>query len=242
MKVKSFLIVISLFIYGEIKLHAQAKENNQSLASAKISNVLQLYLDSLGHYNLLYNGAAYTSSYPGTEGHPFFNEPFFKQGTVKYNHIVYTDVPLLYELASGDILTRNSNKISIILSPEKVQSFAIGDASFLNFPNHEPVGNTPQKFYRVLYDGNVKVLVKIFKQSKRGLHGKDPYKFKQYELYFILKDDTLLAITNKASLINAFDTHKVELNKFLKNNKLRFKTDPAKTLSLAAEWYEQISK
>ena len=242
MKIKFILIVFCLFTYGKIKLHAQAMESSSPLASTKIHNILQLYLDSVGHYNLLYNGAAYTSSYPGTVGHPFFSEPFFKQGTVKYNNIIYDDVPLLYELASGDILTRNSNKISIILSPEKVQYFTIGEASFLNLPNQESNGITPQKYYRVLYNGNVMVLVKIFKQIKRGLHGKDPYKFKQYERYFVLIDNNLFAITNKASLINAFHMHKIELNKFLNNNKLRFKTDPTKTMILAAEWYDQLTK
>src|SRR4051794_30178252 len=136
---------------------AQTGTTDTSNYALAVQNALNAYHYYLSPQTGLYNGSEYVDyAYTLTEGIPFFETSQFTTGLVKYDGVLYQDVPILYDEVLGEVLIQDAyGRGKIMLNTEKVSAF--------NFLNHhfvklspDSTGKSPIRpgFYDLLYEGN----------------------------------------------------------------------------------------
>ncbi|HEX8532057.1 MAG TPA: hypothetical protein VF646_18610, partial [Cytophagales bacterium] len=71
-------------------------------------------------------------------------------------------------------------------------------------------------------------------QVEREFYGRDRY--------FLRKDGQFHAVKGKGSVLAVFDDRKKELQKFLREQKIRYKRNPESTMVLLARQYDALTK
>jgi hypothetical protein len=193
---------------------------------------------------LLYNGVEYI---PGTEGyvkgHPYLETDVVEEGSITYNNITYTNVPLLYDIYKNEIITEHlTNAQKIKLHSERIQSFSLLGHTFVRLQS-DTLSNADisSGFYDRLYTGSVNVYArrsKIVQQATRGVSKE----FLSKNSYFISKDHVLYPVKKQSAVLKVFHDQKKALQNFLKENKINFGQDPEYALIRLAEHYSYLVK
>src|SRR5947199_377464 len=118
------LLLLACCLYTCIS-SAQTNTRDTSNYAIAVQNALSAYHQYLSPQTSLYNGAEYVDyAYTLTEGIPFFETSQFKIGSVKYDGVLYQNVPILYdELLGGVVIQDVYGRGKIILNTEKVTEF-----------------------------------------------------------------------------------------------------------------------
>src|SRR5438874_2721966 len=95
-------------------------------------NNYQFYMKSIAGGSLLYNGSEYTGSYPGVQGFPFFESDNFETGYISYNHVLYRDILIAYDLVNNDLVIKGFQGLNVKLNNERVDSFYLKGHLFVN--------------------------------------------------------------------------------------------------------------
>ncbi|MFL5789756.1 MAG: hypothetical protein ACJ748_16970 [Flavisolibacter sp.] len=219
--------------------------NTNDTANKQSSNSynIQLYSKLVGGSSQLYNGSEYTGSYPDVTGFPFYASEEFQKGYIGYDHIMYYNIPIAYDLVANEIIIKGYQGLNVKLLNERIDSFSIMNHVFINLITDSTNLKLPAPgFYELAYNGTIKLLIKRRKQIERAFKTEDPYHFTQYDIYYILKDGNYLNIDNKRTLFNVFKERNKEINSFYKASKLKFKKEPEKTIIRITSWYDQLKK
>src|SRR5262249_40080359 len=123
-----------------------------SLPASRAAIFYQAYI---GQDAALYNGVAYQQNYRGVEGDPYFQTANLKTGTVTYEDITYSHIPLLYDLVHAQVAIADKTGQLLVPAPGKLQRFTFDDHRFL----HLTVNNTPG-YYEFLRPGYATLLVR----------------------------------------------------------------------------------
>ena len=98
----------------------------------------------------LVNGVQYSNRYIRSEGHPYFLEDRFMNGSVSINGKIYQNVQLKYDLFSQRVEIKH-DKISgrnyrYITISDRMEAFSLGEYEFrkLNIPEY------PERYYQVI--------------------------------------------------------------------------------------------
>ncbi|MCK4700652.1 MAG: hypothetical protein KAT38_09970 [Bacteroidales bacterium] len=98
----------------------------------------------------LVNGIQYSNRYMRSEGHPYFLEDRFMNGSVSINGKIYQNVQLKYDLFSQRVEIKH-DKISgrnyrYITISDRMEAFSLGEYEFrkLNIPEY------PERYYQVI--------------------------------------------------------------------------------------------
>ncbi len=226
LKITFFLSV--LLIFGGA---AQAQDNPES------ESYLTLYQEQLPFFQELISGGLYADSPRNFDGHPFYLSRTFGNGTLRINEVDYQDVPLLYDSQADWVVTfQPIHKQKILIKSEKVARFVLSDGSeFRNFPGNKSYVHHGNGFYRILGDGEVKVLAKYYKELKPvkqlGAYTKE---FVAYENFFYWHAGNFEAVSRKSQAISLLGLEKKEANQALKARRLVFKRDMPQALVVLA--------
>src|SRR3954452_5902520 len=83
-----------------------ADSSNYAIA---IQNAISAYHQFLSPQTSLYNGSEYVDyAYTINEGTPFFEDTQFSNGTVTYDNVLYTDVPILYDEVLEEVVIKDA--------------------------------------------------------------------------------------------------------------------------------------
>jgi hypothetical protein len=191
----------------------------------------QLYTDLFTQQMQLYNGGKYNEVLLNPEidrGHPFFISEELTIGTVLYNNIEYTNIPLQYDVLTDQIITvlPNTNfKISLI--KDHVQSFTLLDHYFVNLTNKEIVPG----FYELLLNDTMKVIARRTKKSVESSYNNNIIVRRSYipkSEFYVFNNDQYFLIRNKKSLILVFQNQKEIVNSYIRQMKTSFRKDKEK--------------
>jgi hypothetical protein len=159
----------------------------------------------------LYNGSQYVV-YAQTiqEGIPFFEIPEPTKGDVVYGGIQYENVPLLYDILKGQIITLiPASNYLICLNADKVTSFEILNHNFIRLIKDSTDKTIKTGFYEILYDGITTVYKKQTKTVGEDLSQAKLRRFiVESNTFYIKKANTFYSITNKKSLLVILKTGK----------------------------------
>jgi hypothetical protein len=224
--------------------YSQDNPADSSFLSLSIQNAISVQRQGLGDNLRLYNGSAYTYSYSGTKGHPFFASDTMMPGDLHYDEGVYNSIPMFYDLVTGDvIITSFTRDHNIMLVSDKISQFQLSGHRFVRLQKDSTHGAAIQTgFYDLAYSNMTEVYVQREKKLKEvaKAEGIDA-RFIEFNYYFIKRNNKFYSIGNRSSLLDAFTDKKNELKKYLRKNHYNFKKQPELTLKKAAAFYDQLT-
>ena len=242
MLMRAVFLVIIFQTFISVRIQAQVTGTDRVLPPAQ--QVVLLYKDSVKENLRLYNGNEFAGNYPGVPGHPFFEYPDPRQGSIFYDGVRYPDVQLSYDIINDEIIFTDPVKNRVIkLVAQKVDWFTIQDHLFVNIrPDSNSVNFPGSGFYEALYDGAALVLSKRKKQYDQSLKADEASKFIEWTSYYIRKDGVYHSINNKRSMMSVYKDQKPELEKYMDQQGLNFKKDPVTTMVKITDFYTQLKK
>lgn len=186
-----------------------------------------------------YSGAEYTGHGQGIQGHPFFPDDGIKMGHLYYDGILYTHIPLQYDLVDDAvILMDHTRSFFIKLNNQKVDSFSIDQKIFVR-PGVNAAGEQDNTLYQQLYHGSIRVLVRREKKVLyRTTTERTIASYKQYNSFYIIKNGEWHQIRSTDQAIQLMKEKKNELKQFVKEKNWRFSKEPETILSAIARIYE----
>ena len=244
---KIFLLLI--FFISSYKTFSQNSIPDTSAEISSLHNAVNLYHRFLSPETGLYNGSeyAYNVHYPFTihEGHPFFLSKQFDTGAVFYNKVLYENVPLLYDLIMGELLTRNpTNDYFIRLNNENIGWFILSGHTFIKLNRHDS-GNVVlhEGFYDLLYNGTTTLYKKPSKNFKEinDTHVGIKKYVVESDAYFIKENNQYYKVNNKKELLLIMNNNKKEVELFIRKNKLSLKKDKDNALRKIVAYYDDIN-
>ena len=227
MNSRCFTILISILFAFSFTGNGQQIPDT-SFRQKAIANLIQYYHTAIGLQAHLYNGPQYAAyPRPFTEGHQFFETDSFRNGTVFYDGLQYLNVQLKLDIIRDELIMHHpGNSFNVNLIKEKIDSFSIVKHSFKNIREHSGAHLAPAAgFYQQLYfSSSISFLAKRKKyiQEMSETTGISTKVYNK-DNHFILKDGVYHTIKNKKSFINVVKDKRGEMQKFIKNNNLKFK-------------------
>ncbi|RYG38039.1 MAG: hypothetical protein EOO01_29865 [Chitinophagaceae bacterium] len=237
-------IYLFMIVMNPLPGLAQDISTDSAFHQQALHHVIKLYKDSLSESLQLYSGTEFTAAYRSSAGHPFFESTEAQPGDVIYNEIRYPGMSLKYDLVNDELVFINpGNDLNIILINQKVNGFTIRDHLFIHVREGVKETRFPgEGFYELLYNGPVQVLLKRSKLLRDAARPEDPARFLQLNTYYIKKAGTWYEIDSKRSLLAACKDRKQELSKYIQQENLDFKKDPARTIVKVIDHYVQLAK
>lgn len=238
---KTYFLAVYLNLLTPLFLFAQVPTDS-TLQNALTSNYL-FYTKQTGGSLLIYNGIEYTSTYPDAQGSPFFNNSNLNPGKVSYNHIVYYNVPLAYDMVANQLLTKSFNGFSIVLDPQRVDSFVLSGHTFIYLEaDSNKQYHLQEGYYDRTYSGNTKAFIKRRKQVERGSRTEDPFTFHEYDDYLVYKNRQYYKIENKKDISRILKDHWKEVNGYLKKHKIKYKKNSDRYIAESLSYYDQLTR
>ncbi len=226
-----------LLILNSLILRAQAP------LDSSYANALSVYANTVGVNQHIYNGVEYVDYDHRISGNPFYEKNFFVKGSIVYDGILYNDVQLIYDIWREDVVIKNHNNLPLLLIKEKVAAFNVEGHQFIKITTDslsERLGLSG--FYDVLYNGTVKLFAKRRKLIDEKITSQSSESsFIQKNAYYILNNSVFYAVADKRSVLNALSDQKPALQKYMKQQKLKFRKNLEADLIKAVVYYGGIN-
>jgi len=228
-------IVVILLIFIAFANQASCQNQINKPDSALIKTITS-FEKTIAAGSFLYSGKEYAGYGMNIKGNPFFFKDSLLFGNIFYDGHLFENVPLLYDLVKQAVIIQSyDDTASISLANEKIKYFTLNGHEFENMRTEN--GNV---FYDVMYNKKAGVWIKRVKVIRRALHAEDRDFYVETDELYIKKNNSLFLITNKSSLLQAFDDRKNELKIFIRKNKFKFKKNIENDLIKTASYYSSL--
>ena len=220
--------------------HATAQTVDTSFHKDAL-NAVNIYYQSLGASSPLYNGSEYLEyGYTLQEGNPFFQSDAWTNGSIVLDGMNFHEVPMLYDIVKDQVIIQDFQKAyKINLPADRIQQFKLSGHTFIRIIQSSDA-SVKTGFYDQLYNGKIAVYVRREKKIIEKYGGLQLTNvIEQKNIYYIKKDNTYYTIKNKRALLDALKDKKKAIQQYLKKIKVKFKDDPARVMTLVAEYYDK---
>ena len=223
---------------------AQDSSTSQPVNQPAVENAVALYYSSVDHQSRLYNGVEHVGYSPRIKGHAYFQEADLQKGSIVYDGLVYTDVPMWYDMLKEQVIIQHFNKFTRIgLVSDKVTSFTLLNHHFIRLTIDSTLGLPIRTgFYDVLYKGSSTVLVKRVKTIYEIVKDELEREFTQQNYYYIQKDSTYYRVKSYKGLLTIFKDHSKEIKQYLRKNKIRYRKNTENAIIKAAAYYDSLNR
>lgn len=216
----------------------------QDIANTPPDGAINAYRSAAKEYAALYNGIEQIPYPAHFLNHPYLNTSDFVPGTIRYNDVLYKDIPMRLDLFREELIVRSTDKpFNIVLAYEKLGYAQIGESTVLSFYNKTWQNRPPGKYVVLLYENRHTVLKQYVVSYVERI---DPTKvessFKIQERYYICKDERMYPVKNKKTLLSVFPDRAEELGKYIKEHKLKFGKRPGQTIIALVKQYENLTR
>lgn len=221
---------------------AQAAPHPDSSAVAAAVQVARATYTRLAQpESVLFSGPEYVDrTLPGTIGHQFFEGPETQLGEVTYRGASFQNIPLRYDLTLDRVVLTYPNQVAhIMLVPEQLTDFSLGSRHFVRVLGDSAAGAVLRTgFYELLQPGPVSLLARHTKFQRQTTVGQSlQFDFKQVDKLFARTSSTAAEITNLKDLLALLPAHKQEVQRYARQQKLRFSAARRAASALAALRY-----
>lgn len=213
----------------------------QAPARGDTAKPVELFYKSVNENSHLFNGTEYIMYDQHIKGNPYFLDEM-SPGSIFYDGTLYTNVPMLYEVAKGNVVVRQyNNGLLINLINERVDSFSVNNHTFLHITPDS--GNTviTNGFYDRIYNGKIALFVK-----RQKILYEDPStyerSFRLTDRYYLLKDNVWHAIHSQGDMLAVLKDKKKDIAKYLRQNKIKYKKGPEYAMAKMAEYYDSLTR
>ena len=230
---KNRYIIILFFLCSGV-IWAQEKR----IAGMPSDNVVHNYLTETQGYAALYSGKTETLYNKRFVGHPYFENDIYISGTLCYNHVVYKDVLMRFDLFRNEVAVTVPNRLffPIVLNNEKFD-YAILNGSTIVLSVSE--ADARDKFIVILQNGDYPVVRKYNMRRITLPSFMEEYNTKnQYDIYI---NGVAHPVKNKNSMLKLFPDKRKELNEFAKQHKLNFKNQIEQSILALVNHYANLT-
>ncbi|WP_299991591.1 hypothetical protein [uncultured Pontibacter sp.] len=242
-KSPAYLVLFFLMPFLPFAATAQA---DSSFVDNAVLNALQQYRTAVGVHAHLYNGPEYHVPVKShVDGHQFYLDKIYQNGTVKYDGAWFEDVPMLYDLVQDELLIVNHGSGQPQrLVKNRVEAFKLHGHTFVQLqPDTTTSSVIRPGFYDLLYSGEVQVLMKrektLFERaSTDGMEGE----YRDASKFFLVKDGVYHPVSNKRSVMRVLQDQKKPLKKYASANRLRFGKEREYAIVKTAEHYDSLKR
>lgn len=199
------------------------------------------YYESIGVQAPLYNGVEHMRYLPTIEGIPYYKEDEWKNGTIEYGGVVYSNVPMKYDMVKDQVVVKHPNGFSSfqLFSP-RVSYFVLGNERFVYVPAGRDTSVLAPGFYQQLHTGPVTVLARRTKWIEEQIvDAKLERKFRNRTSYYLLKDEMVYSPRKEAHLLALADSRRQEARQALRQAGIRFKKAPEQAILIVADYINQ---
>jgi hypothetical protein len=246
---KKHILRISLLCF----LSALFTGNSFAQATPADSAYLQLisanFYKAIGDGSRLYNGHEYQPYDPRIKGNALFpyDAKTWATGEVKYDDFTYSNVPMMYDIYKDAVVVMLYNHFSMFtLLTEQVSNFNFSYHYFTRIEADKIADNKAgltTGFYDRLYTGKIEILAKRKKtiQSSSNIESTLETFFLATDDYYLKKGNMYYKIGSKGSVLKILKDKKNELQKYLKQNDIRYGDNPEFAIVKMASYYDQIT-
>jgi len=224
----------------------QAAPVDSSSQQNALNNTVSLFYSSLGKQSPLFNGAEYYLADPVVKGNPYYADVnAFSPGSVLYNNMRFTGVPMLYDIYGDQLVVLLYNHFTkYILVKDKVSSFDFLDHHFVRIDTVTFLNNPIIKpgYYDELYGGRLQVLARHSKDIQTSSGGQTSESYFDYKKdYFIRKNNIYYSFSSQGSLLDILKDRKKELQKYIRENQIRYRRNPEEAMVKIASYYDHLT-
>ena len=237
---------VSFFCFLSVlfcRSHAFGQTPDSATTSPALQFARTVYQDAIGDESHLYNGPEYVNyDKYYLEGHQFYRTAEPAAGNILYDGAWYAGVDMVYDIMLDKIVLEHpTTEFMLSLINEKVKYFTFQKHTFIRLEKDSLAG-TPLKggFYDLLYAGKVQLLAKRTKSiqeqaTSEGMKGQ----FEQQNKYYIRKENIYIPVKDKRSVLKALPEKKKELQRYAREEKLKFRKNREKSILLLTQFYDK---
>jgi hypothetical protein len=231
------------------KTFGQSAQNDTVDSQRAFNNITANFYTAIGQHSRLYSGdeyLPYDRTIKGTALYPL-DAQTWAIGQVTYDGFVYKGVPLMYDVYKDLLISLLYNHFSMYsLLSERVSEFTFSGHHFVRVNAN---GLTDDKsgivtgFYDQLYGGKTEVLARRTKTIQNSTNQSlilETY-FIEHNDYYVKKGNSYYKVSGKGSFLNVLKNKKPELQKYLRDNSIKFNADPEAAMARLAAYYDQVA-
>jgi len=226
-----------LLIFFGGRLLAQDIGRQQSLDTAAVR-----YLRVADRQSALYYGND-QDGLPRATNHPYLKDILYAKARLSYHQVIYPEALLRLDLSRNELITLSPEYRHIVLFPENVDFAELHGQHIIYFRRDSLPGCPSSGYYILLHSGHCKVIEKI--TAVLMTEGDGGSRMRYYYVFttrfYLLKDGVYYTIRNQRGLLKALSPHKKELKRFISANRLLFRQNPERFLTLTVNEYEKIT-
>lgn len=238
-----------------ILLYCALFGNNRVLAQDKIADSVQLHQTTVNmaamfnkavvEQSRLYNGPAFVPySFKSETNGNFQDVTNFNTGSVNYDGIVYTNVPLIYNIDRDMLISRLYNGFALYtLLSDRVYEFDLLNHHFVRVLPDNLNKQITAGFYDELYNNKLQLLARRTKSIQR-VASSDGIKsvFNQNTEYFLKKKGVYYNANSQGKILDILKDKKKELKQYVKDNKADFGDNPEHAMVMLVAYYDHLTK
>ncbi len=236
--------LVYIFLFTVYNLHAQQYAIDSSFTKAGTDYAKRLYFTQRGEELVVYRGVRHVGYPASIQGHAYFQSPDWHKGSVLYDHVLYENIIMKYDLFKDQLIVTplEQGRMFIGLYSPKVARFSFSKFNFIRIDKSTEKTSPAPGFYLQLTYGKLTVLAKRIKViSDRIEERVFLQRFDETMKYYLVKDSIYYYIKNKKDILNVIRDKKKEVQQFLSKNKLNYRKNREQTLVAIAEFYNQSS-
>ncbi|WP_324673142.1 hypothetical protein [Hymenobacter sp. GOD-10R] len=229
MKIRRTAIRLLLFLITLILAYPTDAQSVITPLAAASNNVQQKDQRTVDASPQLYNGPEYidyAQRYQVRNGHQFFLLPDKQPGSVYYNDHSFAGLSMQYDVVLGQLVLQHvTSPLSLHLINEHVRSFTLAGHHFIRLVTDSSASAVVQTgYYEVLVDSTVQLLAKRVKQLHEKINqNRIEAEFLPTDKLFIRKAGVYYSVNKKRSVTQVFSDRSKEVQKYIQDNKLKFK-------------------
>lgn len=233
-------IAITLFYLAS---SAQVVPSAMPISDPAVRSAIDYYYQNIAENSHLNNGREYAGYNVNLIGNPFFDTTALTPGWVRFDGILYTNVPLQLDVHDGVLITNKYHQdLKIMLPTEKIDSFSVLSHTYIRMA---PIGSKPAAaaplFYDRVYSGQTTVFVLRKKITKDDpvVNGEIKSRYIKADEYYVQENNSFYQVRGEKSLLKLFGDRQKELKRFMRKNKLNFRKRPEAAITAAVAYFDQ---
>lgn len=225
-KINVAMLILWCFLSGGAGLRAQSPVAD--------------YIGKAGAFSRLYSGQIVSRYSPAIyQGTPYYNGDNYVKGTVVFNGVVYPDINIILDLYKQQALIVNPANYIVVIPHEKIQNVCIGDKTFVWVAPGKDSGLKNAGFYISYFDSQ-KVGLLCEERFSIPDDKAMPVVFEKKVRYYLKVEGKYHLVRNKGDFLGLFPTHKKQISKYAKDNRLDFKNDKAQSMTALAAYCNKL--
>lgn len=207
------------------------------------STAVETYFRHAGPQSLLYTGKEQQTYLPSIINHPYLVNADMQEGEVEYDGLRYAGVRLRLDLNRDELMVLHPNGLyHVLLQSDKVGYANLHGYHIRYFESDGQKGTPPRGYYLYLYEGQCQLIerqscILVETTKDRTVEGS----FRKSIRFWILKDNVYYPVKSKGSVLKVFDSHRRELNQYIRQQKLDFKHDTDWAIEAVIREYERLT-